>query len=745
MNSKLIRFSLLLTLVCSINLYTQKGLIKLPDTGQTGNFTQTFGEDSDYMINSPSFTDNGDGTITDINTGLVWQKTDGGEMTFENALSYCKSLTLSGKNDWRLPTAFELFTINHYNYLNPTINTLIFSKSAAEYWWTSDLRMDDNTKVWAVNAGGGIGAHPKNETISTGGSKKFHVRAVRPNNQISIPETRFTKNSDGTVFDIFTGLYWQQVISNTQYTWEEALAYAKASQLGGKNDWRIPNIKEIQSLNNVKLSKPSFDKSIFTMINGNYWSSTTIQNNPNLAWDINTDFGIVSYNDKTKKEYLILVRGGIDQAITTANNDILIPGDEFEMGDHIGFVDPKHPSDEFPLHKVKLDSFFMSKYEITNKEYLDFLNSSYKAGEIEVRNNNIYAKGGNDIYCFTNKVASYYSIDFTGSEFKIVDFRANHPMVGVLWFGTAAYCNWLSRQSFLQECYNIKTWVCDFTKNGYRLPTEAEWEFAARGGHKNPYFNYEWGNDQTKNKANWPESKDPYEGTLEADFPFTTPVGFYDGKLKLKSDYNWPSSMINYQTGDGSNSYGLFDMAGNVWEFVNDWYGQKYYEESPYLNPKGPDSSFKMPDGKAYRGMRGGNWYNGYKLTTDTVNDGHSRVSNRNPSYYRGPQDPVHPYYHLGFRIARNNSNIKTDVIEQNTFGIEIFPNPANEFFNLTFENSKLISIEIINIYGERILHSENILTNKITYRTELFHSGIYFINFNYADKTVTKKLLIYK
>jgi formylglycine-generating enzyme required for sulfatase activity len=68
--------------------------------------------------------------------------------------------------------------------------------------------------------------------------------------------------------------------------------------------------------------------------------------------------------------------------------------------------------------------------------------------------------------------------------------------------------------------------------------------------------------------------------------------------------------------------------------------------------PPGPASGSLMPDGKPYRGMRGGNWYNGYSTTS--VNDGHSRVSNRNPSYYRGPQDPNHPWYHVSFRVARN-------------------------------------------------------------------------------------------
>lgn len=328
--------------------------------------------------------------------------------------------------------------------------------------------------------------------------------------------------------------------------------------------------------------------------------------------------------------------------------EVQIAGGEFEMGDHFGFVDPAHPTDELPVHAVTVNSFKMAVCETTNRQFTDYLNNALAKGLIEVRSNIVYAAGGTEPYYLTNEYAPYYSIGFSGGIFSITDFRENHPVVGVMWDGAVAYCNWLSLQCGLEECYNLTNLVCDFTKSGYRLPTEAEWEFAARGGHTDPYYNYPNGNTIDIAGVNLPGSGDPFES---GTFPNTTPVGFYDGKLKQKSAYNWPGSATTYQTSNGVNGYGLYDMEGNVWEFINDWYGQNYYSISPTDNPKGPSSGFIMPDGKPYRGMRGGNWYNG--LVVNGVNDGHSRVSNRNPSYYRGPQDPDHPYYHLGFRVVR--------------------------------------------------------------------------------------------
>ncbi len=136
------------------------------------------------------------------------------------------------------------------------------------------------------------------------------------------------------------------------------------------------------------------------------------------------------------------------------------------MGDHFGFVDPSHPSDELPIHKVRVDPLVMATTPTTTQQFLAFLTDALAKRLIDVRSGIVYAAGGSDIYYYTHEFAPYYSIGYNGTAFSIVDFRVNHPVVGVMWSGAAAYCNWMSAQNGLQPCYNLSTGTCDFTRNG---------------------------------------------------------------------------------------------------------------------------------------------------------------------------------------------------------------------------------------------------------------------------------------
>jgi formylglycine-generating enzyme required for sulfatase activity/Tol biopolymer transport system component len=269
---------------------------------------------------------------------------------------------------------------------------------------------------------------------------------------------------------------------------------------------------------------------------------------------------------------------------------VYIPGGEFEMGDHHDGM-----SISLPVHSVYVDSFYMSRYEITNQQYCDFLNNVNSEGLIEVSGGVVYPNGGGNAYCDTTDSSSYSRITWNGSDFGVVSGKEDHPMVRVSWYGAVAYCDYY----------------------GYRLPTEAEWEYAGRGGEHSPYYRYPWGNTMNGSKANYLSSGDPHEGTP----PESTPVGYYDG------------GQIPTGT-DMANGYGLYDMTGNVFEWCNDWYSETYYQECDDIgrvdNPEGPASG-------TYRVLRGGSW-------GDSV-DG-CRVA------YHGHNYPNRLDYYYGFRVA---------------------------------------------------------------------------------------------
>ena len=318
-------FTILCSLVTLLSFAQSvcKTMLRLPDTGETTSYTNTFGEDNDYNINSPFFITNGNGTVTDTLTGLMWQQTDGGEMTIENARIYCDTLTLGGYTNWRLPNAHESFSILNHQHANPALDNNVFTNTSADYWWTANVQANDSNKIWVTNAGGGIGNHPKSETISAGGNKKFHVRAIRDVTAPTTIPSQFTDNGDGTITDHLTDLVWQKVPSSDSITWEDALAYADTLTSAGDTSWRLPNIKELQSINDESIIAPSVNHNYFTGITvSKYWSSTTLPNHTTEAWYLDTQFGITTYDVKTIKHYVLCVHTKKDSVTGIAETSI---------------------------------------------------------------------------------------------------------------------------------------------------------------------------------------------------------------------------------------------------------------------------------------------------------------------------------------------------------------------------------------------------------------------------------------
>jgi len=354
----------------------------LPDTGQNTSYTATVGEDNDYNINVPSYTDNGNGTITDNVTGLMWQKVDGGEMTFENAISYCDNLVFAGYSDWRLPTPLESFSIMNLQNSNPALNTTYFSSPTtpgADYWWTSTVQYGDATKVWCTNAGGGIGNKPKAETMSAGGTLKYNARAVRTVTTPTTITNHFTDNGDGTITDNLSQLVWQKIPNANLVTWEEAITYAEGLTLANALDWRLPNIKELQSITNELTTNPSVFAPYFSNLGvHNYWSSTTLKpntQNPSSAWYWSTQYGITAYGSKTSTNYVLCVRGIPQLGISQFENKNVLKVFPNPFSTKISFEN-KTGNEFYELYDIQGKRFFSGK-NIDKQDFSNLTKGTY--------------------------------------------------------------------------------------------------------------------------------------------------------------------------------------------------------------------------------------------------------------------------------------------------------------------------------------------------------------------------------
>lgn len=213
-------------------------------------------QDAQFTGNVFSYTDNGNGTITDHVTGLIWQRTpDSASLSWQQAVDYCDSLTLGNQSDWRTPNVKELFSISDFSQGWPYLNTTYFDLSGtevskAEQYWSNDYYAGSTVEggtaaAFGVNHGTG---HIKAYPAAVTGPMGKRVRCVQGN---LYGANQFNDNSDGTISDLATGLMWSKTDSGSGMDWEAALAYAQtqnAANYLGHSDWRLPNVKELQSI-----------------------------------------------------------------------------------------------------------------------------------------------------------------------------------------------------------------------------------------------------------------------------------------------------------------------------------------------------------------------------------------------------------------------------------------------------------------------------------------------------------------
>ncbi len=302
--------------------YSLSGVMKsCPSHGQSA-----FGQDAQYQGNQPSYVNNGNGTVSDEVTGLMWTQTpdtngDGkidakDKMTYEQALKYVESLNTAGFDDWRLPTIKELYSLILFDGQDPSgirnnsakvelvpfIDNRYFDINAGDV--SSGERLIDGQFVsstkyvsltmkrdetaFGVNfidgriKGYGLW-HPR------GGDKTFYVLAVRGNSEYG--QNQFVDNQNETISDKATGLTWQKGDSQQQMNFPDALAYCESLNIEGTDNWRLPNVKELQSIvdytrspasSNSPAMAPIFETTQITneakqKDYANYWSSTTHQ------------------------------------------------------------------------------------------------------------------------------------------------------------------------------------------------------------------------------------------------------------------------------------------------------------------------------------------------------------------------------------------------------------------------------------------------------------------------------------
>ena len=264
--------------------YDNDSAIPHPEPGEP-----FYGQDAQFEGLEFSFVDNGDGTVTDLNTGLMWQQTPSStSYGWQDAQDHCCELVLGGYDDWRAPSLKELFSISDFETGWPYIDTGYFDLVSVpdlkmSQYWSSNFYEVGTThggapSAFGVNHGTGhIKAYPDGSDGQPM-ARKF-VRAVRGD---AYCVNDFVDNGDGTVADNTTGLIWLADDSGEGIDWGNALAYAEACTAGGHDDWRLPNVRELQSIVDYSGVYPAIDQTYFniTDIDAYFWTSTSAHFGP---------------------------------------------------------------------------------------------------------------------------------------------------------------------------------------------------------------------------------------------------------------------------------------------------------------------------------------------------------------------------------------------------------------------------------------------------------------------------------
>lgn len=274
-----------------------------------------FGQDAQFSSRPFDFTDNGNGTVTDNVTQLIWQQVPSDRpYNWEDAQEYCENLSFAESIDWRTPSLKELFSISDFSTGSPYIDEVYFVLAdTAEFknqqYWSSDYyevetSQDPSSSAFAVNHGTG---HINYNLYGYPGSAMTtkYVRCVKGEDYAV---NTFIDNHDGSVTDSSTGLMWMQQDSLIPLDWENALLFAQQKNEEhylGHSDWRVPNIKELQSIVNYSGVYPAIDLDYFTISDSEayFWSSTSAYYSSQYpryfyAWYVDFDAGAVHFDTK---------------------------------------------------------------------------------------------------------------------------------------------------------------------------------------------------------------------------------------------------------------------------------------------------------------------------------------------------------------------------------------------------------------------------------------------------------------